>query len=144
MGWGIPAGIGAKAARPDAPVVVFTGDGCMRMHGIEVQTAARFGLPVIVVVSNNAALGKRVAAHAQQGPVPAHLTEAPDQDWAGFARALGCDGVTVRRPAELGPALEQAFASNRACVIDVKTDRAATTPIEPYSRSDCRTGRIHA
>jgi acetolactate synthase I/II/III large subunit len=132
MGWGIPAGIGAKAAHPDSPVVVFTGDGCMRMHGIEVQSAARAGLPVIFVVSNNAALGNVWLRMHSLGPVPSALTEAPDQDWAGFARALGCDGVTVRKPEELVPTLEQVLASNRACVIDVKTDRAAATPVEPY------------
>ncbi|HEX9881347.1 MAG TPA: thiamine pyrophosphate-binding protein [Hyphomicrobium sp.] len=135
MGWGIPAGIGAKAARPDAPVIVFTGDGCMRMHGIEVQSAARFGLPIIVVVSNNAALGNVWLRAHTLGPVPAHLTEAPDQDWAAFARALGCEGETVREPGELVPALERALAANKACVIDVKTDRAAATPIEPYSEA---------
>ncbi len=135
MGWGIPAGIGAKAARPDAPVVVFTGDGCMRMHGIEVQSAARFGLPIIVIVSNNAALGNVWLRMRTLGPVPSHLTEAPDQDWAGFARSLGCDGMTVRRPDELVPALERALAAKKACVIDVKTDRAAATPVEPYSEA---------
>jgi len=135
MGWGIPAGIGAKAARPNAPVVVFTGDGCMRMHGIEVQSAARFGLPIVVVVSNNAALGNVWLRMRTLGPVPAHLTEAPDQDWAGFARSLGCEGETVRQPDELAPALERALAANKACVIDVKTDKTATTPIEPYSEA---------
>ena len=44
MGWAIPAGIGAKAARPDRPLVVVTGDGCMLMHGMELQTAARYGI----------------------------------------------------------------------------------------------------
>jgi thiamine pyrophosphate-dependent acetolactate synthase large subunit-like protein len=41
----------------------------------------------------------------------------------------------VRRPDELAPALEQALARNKACVIDVKTDRAAATPVEPYSEA---------
>jgi acetolactate synthase I/II/III large subunit len=135
MGWGIPAGIGAKAARPDAPVVVFTGDGCMRMHGLEVQSAVRAGLAVIFVVSNNAALGNVWLRMHTQGALPAHLTEAPDQDWAGLARALGCDGQTVRKPAELSPAFERALASGRPFVIDVKTDKTATTPVEPYSEA---------
>lgn len=135
MGWGIPAGIGAKAARPDAPVVVFTGDGCMRMHGLEVLSAARFGLPVIFVISNNAALGNVWLRMHTLGPVPAHLTEAPDHDWAGFARALGCNGITVRTPEELAPALARALSEKEACVIDVKTDKAATTPVEPYSEA---------
>jgi len=135
MGWGIPAGIGAKAACPDMPVVVFTGDGCMRMHGLEVQSAARFGLPVIFVVSNNAALGNVWLRAHTLGPVPAHLTEAPDQDWAGLGRALGCEGITVRKPKELAGAFEQALAGNKACVIDVKTSRVAATPVEPYAEA---------
>jgi acetolactate synthase-1/2/3 large subunit len=100
-----------------------------------VQSAARFDLPIIVVVSNNAALGNVWLRMRTQGALPAHLTEAPDQDWAAFARALGCEGATVRRPDELAPALEQALAGNKACVIDVKTDRAAATPVEPYSEA---------
>jgi acetolactate synthase I/II/III large subunit len=56
MGWAIPAAVGGKLAKPAAPVVVITGDGCMRMHGIEVATAARYAISVIFVVSNNSAL----------------------------------------------------------------------------------------
>jgi acetolactate synthase-1/2/3 large subunit len=104
----------------------------MRMHGVEVQSAARAGLPLIFVVSNNAALGNVWLRAHTLGPVPTHLTEAPDQDWAGFARSLGCDGTTVRKPTELIPALERALAANKACVIDVKTDKTAATPVGPY------------
>lgn len=135
MGWAIPAGIGAKAARPDVPVVVFTGDGCMRMHGLEVQSAVRAGLPVIYLVSNNQALGNVWLRARKMGAVPMELTEAPDQDWAEFARALGADGATVRKPEEIVPALQAALASHRTTVIDVKTDRAQATPVEPYAES---------
>ncbi len=135
MGWAIGAGVGAKAARPDAPVLVFTGDGCMRMHGLEVQTAARAGLPVIYLVSNNQALGNVWLRARKEGEIPMRLTEAPDQDWASFARAVGADGETVKTPAELQPALERALASNRTVVIDVKTERSAPTPIEPYAEA---------
>lgn len=133
MGWGIPAGIGAKAAQPDSPVVVFTGDGCMQMHGMEVQTAARFGLPVIYVVSNNQALGNVWLRMRKLGPEAMRLNETVDHDWAGFARALGAEGETVRKADELVPALERALESNKTVVIDVKTDRAAATPVEPYA-----------
>ena len=135
MGWAIGAGIGAKAARPQSPVVVFTGDGCMRMHGMEVQSAVRAGLPVIYVVSNNRALGNVWLRVHTSGPVPAHLTETPEQDWAGFARIVGAEGATVRKAEELVPALEKALAANKTCVIDVKTDRAAATPVEPYAEN---------
>ena len=121
MGWAIGAGLGAKAARPDAPVLVFTGDGCMRMHGLEVQSASRAGLPVIYLVSNNQALGNVWLRARKEGEIPARLTEAPDQDcndeWPhnaiAFARALGADGATVRTPgrasagARTGIGLEQ-------------------------------------
>jgi len=132
MGWGIGAGIGAKAARQDRPVVVFTGDGCLRMHGIEVQTAARFGLPVIYCVSNNSALGNVWLRAVDMGPIPAQLNEAPDQDWAGFARALGAEGITVKEPGDLAPAFAKALDLNKTVVIDVKTDRTAKTPTQPY------------
>lgn len=135
MGWAIAAGIGAKAARPDAPVLVFTGDGCMRMHGMEVQSAARAGLPVIYLVSNNQALGNVWLRARNEGPMPLALTEAPDQDWAAFARALGAEGLTVRRPEDIAPALARALEANKTVVIDVKTDRTAATPIEPYAES---------
>ncbi len=100
MGWGIPAGIGAKAARPDVPVVVFTGDGCMRMHGIEVQSAARFGLPIIVVVSNNAALGNVWLRMRPQGPGPV-ASDGGARPGLGrvcpLARLRGADRAQSRR-----------------------------------------------
>ena len=132
MGWGIGAGIGAKAARPDRPVVVFTGDGCLRMHGMEVQTSARFDLPVIYCVSNNCALGNVWLRAVKDGPIPAKLNEAPDQDWAGLARALGAEGITVAEPDELAPAFAKALELNKTVVIDIKTDRSCKTPTQPY------------
>jgi acetolactate synthase-1/2/3 large subunit len=135
LGWAIAAGVGTKAARPQSPVVVFTGDGCMRMHGMEVQSAARAGLPVIYVVSNNQALGNVWLRARKTGEVPMHLTEAPDQDWAGFARALGAEGATVTKPEDISPALQRALESKKTYVIDVKTDKTAATPIEPYAES---------
>lgn len=132
MGWGIGAGIGAKAAVPDAPVIVITGDGCMRMHGVEVQTAARFDLPVIYCVSNNRALGNVWLRAVKWGPIPAKLNEAPDQDWAAFGRALGTEGITVKDPDELPGAFATALDMGKTVVIDIKTEREATTPVEPY------------
>ena len=70
----------------------------------------------------------------ESGPVPAHLTETPEQDWAGFARILGADGATIRKAEELVPALEKALAANKTFVIDVKTERDAATPVEPYAK----------
>ena len=135
MGWAIAAGIGVKAARPRDPVVVITGDGCMRMTGMEIATAARYGLPVIYLVINNAALGNVYLRMRTEGPVPTQLTELPLHDWVGFARALGADGVTVDEPALLDAALTRAFEAKSAFVVDVRCDRDAATPVAPWSQA---------
>ncbi len=68
---------------------MITGDGCMQMHGIEVQTAARYKLPIIYLVINNSALGNVWLRARKYGALPSELTSIPDHDWAGFARSLG-------------------------------------------------------
>jgi acetolactate synthase I/II/III large subunit len=133
MGWAIPAAVGVQCARPDRCVAVITGDGCMQMHGMEVQTAARYGLPIIYVVLNNGALGNVwLRAHAL-GAVPSELTSIPDHDWAGFARALGAQGFTVTDPARLGETYRRALAAGGTVVIDVKTDKACPTPVYDFT-----------
>ena len=133
MGWAIPAAVGVQCARPDRKVAVVTGDGCMHMHGIEVATAARYGLPIVFVVLDNSALGNVwLRAHAE-GPVPDALTRLPDLDWAGFGRSLGCAGETVRRPGELAPAFARALAAAGPTVIDVKVEVACPTPVADWS-----------
>ena len=133
MGWAIAAATGVQCAQPRRRVAVITGDGCMRMNGIEVATAARYGLPVIFVVINNAALGNVWLRSHTLGPVPDELTRLPDHDWAAFAIALGCRGETVRQPADLAPAFERALAGPGPCLIDVKTDKAFATPVRDWA-----------
>src|SRR5438128_6330119 len=77
MGWAIPAAVGVQCARPDRRVAAITGDGCMQMHGIEVQTAARYRLPIIYLVINNSALGNVWLRARQYGALPAELTSIP-------------------------------------------------------------------
>ena len=135
MGWAIAAGVGVQAARPDERVLVLTGDGCMQMHGMEIQTAARFDLPVIYVVDNNGALGNVWLRAHTEGPVPDALTRTVDHDWAGFARALGVAAETVRTPEELAPAIARARDAGTTYLLDVKTERDAPTPVEPYRQA---------
>jgi acetolactate synthase I/II/III large subunit len=135
MGWAIPAGIGAKLARPGAPVAVITGDGCMRMHGMEVATAARYGAAVIFVVINNGALGNVWLRARTMGALPSELTQLPTHDWAGFARALGLQAATVTRPDELRGAFETALAARGPYLLDVRCDKVFTTPVTPFDRA---------
>jgi len=133
MGWAIPAAVGVQCARPDRRVAVITGDGCMQMHGIEVQTAARYRLPIVYVVINNSALGNVWLRARQYGALPAELTSIPDHDWAGFARALGAQGFTVRDPAELESTFQKALAAATTALIDVKADKNCVTPVYDFS-----------
>jgi acetolactate synthase-1/2/3 large subunit len=133
MGWAIPAAVGVQCARPDCRVAVITGDGCMHMHGMEVQTAARYGLPIIYVVLNNGALGNVWLRAREFGPLPSELTSIPDHDWAGFARALGAEGLTVIDPAQLEETFRRALAANGTVLIDVKTDKNCPTPVYDFN-----------
>jgi acetolactate synthase-1/2/3 large subunit len=135
MGWAIPAGIGAKAARPARPLAVVTGDGCMLMHGLEIQTAARYGIAVIFVVINNGALGNVWLRAVKEGPGATGLTEIPVHDWAGFARSLGLEAATVHQPEELALAFSQALAAGAPFLVDVRCDRKFTTPVTPYGQA---------
>lgn len=133
MGWAIPAAIGVQCARPDRRVAVITGDGCMQMHGMEVQTAARYKLPVIYLVLNNGALGNVWLRAHQYGAVPSELTSVVDHDWAGFGRSLGAHGITVSDPADLPKAMADAVAAGTTVVIDVKADKDCPTPVYDFA-----------
>lgn len=133
MGWAIPAGIGAKVARPELPCVVVTGDGCMQMHGMEIQTAARYGIAVIFVIINNGALGNVYLRAKKMGEGPADLTEIPLHDWAQFACSLGAEGLKVEKPEQLPKAFETALKSGKPFVLDIRCGRDYPTPVTPYA-----------
>lgn len=133
MGWAIPAAVGVQCARPGKRVAVITGDGCMQMHGMEVQTAARYRLPVIYLVLNNAALGNVWLRAHQYGALPSELTTVVDHDWAGFGRALGAHGITVTDPARLSEAMAEAVAANTTVIVEVKADRKYPTPVYDFA-----------
>lgn len=135
MGWAIPAAIGAKVARPELPTLVITGDGCMLMHGMELQTAARYKLAVIFLVINNSALGNVYLRASKVGAEGKELTTLPTHDWAMFAQSLGADGVTVKDPAKLKDAFAQALSAKGPFVIDARCGRDFTTPVTPWKKA---------
>ncbi len=107
----------------------------MLMHGLEIQTAARFKIPVIYIVINNSAFGNVWLRASKLGPKPSELTSLPDHDWAAVAKGLGLDSLTVRKPHELASAFQQALESKTAFLIDVKADKRFATPVEPFIES---------
>lgn len=134
MGWAIPAGIGAKIACPENPCVVVTGDGCMLMNGIELQTAAHHNIPLIIVVINNSALGN-VYLRAESA-IAKKITTLSTHDWVAFSRSLGGDGKRVNKPQELATAFDQAFSATGPFVVDVRCDPNYQTPINPWRKEN--------
>ncbi|MEG4574221.1 thiamine pyrophosphate-binding protein [Microcoleus sp. N3A4] len=131
MGYGVALGVGAKFARPLQPCVAVVGDGGMLMHGIEIQTAARYKVPLIVVVINNSGLGNVYIHVEDEGPKALELTELPTHNWVDFARSLGGDGIVVEYPDKLAEAFKCAFASNVPFVVDARCCLNAKLPNEP-------------
>jgi acetolactate synthase I/II/III large subunit len=127
MGYGVPAAIGAHIACPDRPVVAVTGDGGVLMTGQELETAARYGFPIVVVVLRNGMYGS-IAMHQMREFGRTSGTDISSVDLAGYARSLGALGWTVRDRRELVPALREAAASGRPALVDVPVDPDHMTP----------------
>ncbi len=133
LGWALPAGIGAQIARPDASVVVFTGDGGLYYHLSELETAARWQVPLTVVVNDNQSLNQEINPYtvAYGGELTgrhAELWHFRDVDLAAVAETLGVTGIRVTKPSELGPAMERAAETPGPVLVDVTTDRSAVAP----------------
>jgi acetolactate synthase I/II/III large subunit len=124
MGYGLPAAIGAKAARPDATVICIDGDGCFQMTCQELATSVLEGLPVVVVIVNNGWYGMvrqwQELFYAERFS-ETHLThQVPD--YARLAEAYGCAGFTLSTEDELEGVLEEALSCGRTAVVDARCD----------------------
>ncbi len=133
LGWGLPAGIGAQIARPDARVVVFTGDGGLFYHLSELETAARWKVPLTVVVNNNRSLNQEINPYTVAYGGSLHgrhheLWHFEDLDLARVAESLGVTGIRVTRPQDLEGALARAEAIPGPVLIDVVSDIDAVAP----------------
>jgi acetolactate synthase-1/2/3 large subunit len=124
MGYGLPAAVGAKAARPDATVVCIDGDGCFQMTCQELATAALERLPIVVVIVNNGWLGMvrqwQELFYAERY-AETHLTKQVP-DYAELADALGCAGFMVDSEDDLEATLQAAFDCGRTAVVDARVD----------------------
>lgn len=129
MGGAIPLGIGAKLACPERPLMVATGDGCMLMHGMELHTAAREKVPMVVALMNNESYGNIYFRASQMGEGPERLTDIVGIDWVAFARSMGADGERVEDPAEIAGAVERALHATGPYLLDLRVDKTCRTPV---------------
>lgn len=132
MGVGLPFGLGAKLAKPEKQVIVLHGDGSFGLNAMEVDTAIRHNIPVLIVISLNGG-----------------WTADPNQAKAGrdlgythyekMFEALGCYGEYVERPEDIIPALQRAqkqVDAGKVAIVNVKTDyraRAGTVRFASYA-----------
>jgi thiamine pyrophosphate-dependent acetolactate synthase large subunit-like protein len=120
VGLGLASAIGAAVARPDRLTVAALGDGGAFMALAEIETAVRTGLPLLVVVYDDAAYGAEVHHFGPDGE-PVDIVQFPDADLAAAARGLGADGLTVRAPGDLDGVREWlAGPRERPLVVDAK------------------------
>jgi len=133
LGWAFCAGIGAKAACPERPVVVFTGDAGFWYHIGELETQVRWNIPSVTLVNNNGGGNQskrgfdRVYGGEGNNRSRELWTYRP-MNFAKIAEDIGALGIRVEKPSEIGPALAKALASGRPAVIDVVTDIEALAP----------------
>jgi acetolactate synthase-1/2/3 large subunit len=112
---------------PDTAVVCFCGDGAFYYHIAELETAARFGLNLVVVVNNNAALNQEIplfdkAYGGTQRGRAGEMWRFRPLDFAKIAESFDCVGIRVDRPQDLDGALRHALTLKRPVVIDATTD----------------------
>src|SRR5512138_2346673 len=126
LGVGAPFAIAAKLLAPERPVCVVQGDGSFGLNGMDYETAVRFGLPMVVVVGNDAAWGQiLIPQRGLYGEDHAVATRLAPVRYDRVVEALGGKGEHVEHPGELVPALERAFASGTVYCVDVRIDPEA-------------------
>jgi thiamine pyrophosphate-dependent acetolactate synthase large subunit-like protein len=126
VGLGLGAAIGAAVARPDRLTVAALGDGGLFLALAELESAARLGARLLVVVYDDAAYGAEVHHFAPMGH-DTGIVRFPDADLAALARAAGVEAITVRAPGDLDPLdawLARADADARPLLVDAKVDPA--------------------
>jgi len=129
MGYSVPAAIGAKLARPEAPVIALAGDGAFLMTGLELLTAAHEGIAVAVFVLRD----RELAQIAQFQDVALNrktCSELPDYDLSAICRGVGVECLTLERNADVADAIAsvvRVMALGKPVVVDVAIDYSQKT-----------------
>jgi len=123
MGFGFPAAIGAKIAKPDFKVIDVGSEGSFMMTGQDLATCVVENIPVVVVLLDNRYLGmvkqwqdlfyEKRRSHTYLGEVP---------DFVKYAEAFNAKGILVEKPSEIRPALIEAIKSDEPFVVDIRVD----------------------
>ena len=126
LGYGIPLMTGVKMACPDKFCMNIMGDGAFGMSGLDIETSVRSGAAITTIVLNNGGMATYPGGYptARESFGTTYMTG----DYAKIAEGLGAVGITVTKPEEIAPALEQAKqlnADGKAVLIDVHSNMEA-------------------
>ncbi len=121
VGLGMGAGMGAAVARPDRVAVVVVGDGGLLMSVGELDAAVQLGIPLLVVVMNDAGYGAEVH-HFRSLGLPTDLALLEAKDFSAISAAMGARGAVIRSTEELEQAREWMEAPTGVMVLDCKVN----------------------
>jgi acetolactate synthase-1/2/3 large subunit len=128
MGYGVPAAVEMKSLYPERRVLALAGDGDFLMTGQEFATAMQYGLPIIVLVFDNATFGTIRMHQEREYPGRVSATDLRNPDFAAMARSFGGFGATVEKTADFAPAFRAAEESGLPAILHVKFDADGITP----------------
>jgi acetolactate synthase-1/2/3 large subunit len=129
MGYAVPGAIGAAAARPNAQIVAFVGDGGFQMTGQELMTAVAHDVPIKVIVADNQAWGSiLVSQERRYGEEGIFGTRLASPDFAALARAYGMPGWRVEATSAFSPAFAEAMAHDGPALIHLVLDERDISP----------------
>jgi len=135
MGHGTVAPIGAAIAEPNRPVIAIVGDACFAMNGMELLTAAEYGLPIVWIVENNQMHGITWHGSKLLGKQLDSITYRRNLDVAAIARAMGLQAWVVEAPDQIQDALGHALSLDGPAVIEVRVDGSIPPPLGGRIRS---------
>ncbi len=122
LGYGLPAGIGAKLAAPDRPVVVLIGDGGLQFTIAELAAAVEAEVPLIVLLWNNHGYAE-IKNYMLERKIATIGVDIFTPDFQAIAKGFGCFAVCPENDAALAEALRAAASARRPTVIELQADR---------------------
>jgi acetolactate synthase-1/2/3 large subunit len=138
MGYGLPAGMAAKIARPDAHVVTISGDGSFIMNIQELATLRRYGVALKIVLLDNASLG--LVRQWQELFFDRNFSEidlSDNPDFVAVAKAFGIDAFRITRREDVSPGIERLLAAPGPCLAHVLIDpKENVWPLVPPGKSN--------
>ncbi len=126
LGAGSGFAAAAQLARPGKQVCIVYGDGAFGLTGFDIETYVRFKLPIVSVLGNNGAWNQTTQGVLRRGSSGIGTFLSQETDYAKIMEGMGGYGERVTDPEQIRPALERAFGSGKAALLDIVTDQTVS------------------